>query len=93
MYYKFTAKRISGNSNAVFPDVLIIDDDSITYQKQKIIGCRQTKISFESISSISVEKNLLFDDVTIETNGGMKVTAYGFSKSDVAMIVRLLENR
>ncbi|MCH5318858.1 MAG: PH domain-containing protein [Paramuribaculum sp.] len=93
MYYRFSAKRISGNGNTVFPDELIIDDESITFQKKKVIGYSRTKITFESISSVSIDKNLLFADITIETNGGMKISAYGFSKRDASMIVGLLENR
>lgn len=93
MYYRFSAKRISGNDNVVFPDELLIDDEGVTYQKQKVIGCYRTKISFESISSVSIDKHLIFADITIETIGGMKVSACGFSKRDASMIVWLIENR
>lgn len=93
MYYKFSAKRISGNDNAIFPDELIIDEDGITFQKKKVIGFTRTRISFESISSVSVDKNLIFADIIIETNGGMKLVASGFSKKDASMIAGLLGNR
>ena len=32
-YHHFTASRITGNGNAVFPDEIIIDDDIVTYRK------------------------------------------------------------
>lgn len=93
MYYKFSANRISGDGNVVFPDQLIIDDEGVTYQRQKVIGCTQTKIRYESISSVTIDKHLIFADVTIETNGGMKVSAFGFSKRDAKMILSIIQSR
>ena len=93
MYYKFSAKRISGNGNTVFPDVIIIDDNGVIYQKQKVIGTNRTNIGYDSISSVSIDEHILFADIIIETNGGMKISAYGFSKRDARMILQLLETR
>lgn len=90
MIYHFSASRISGEGNAVFPDEIIIDDDSITYRKQKVIGSKETKINFSAIGSVSVDKHILFADIIIETRGGMCLRANGFSKSDAERIVSLL---
>lgn len=40
MTYKFTACRVSGDGNAVFPDEIIIDDEeeALIYRKPRIIG-------------------------------------------------------
>lgn len=44
VYHHFTASRITGNGNAVFPDEIIIDDDIVTYRKGQIVGYKETKI-------------------------------------------------
>lgn len=90
MNYHFSACRISGDANSIFPDEIIIDDSSVTYRKKKVVGCKETKIKFEAIGSVSIVKHLIFADIIIETCGGMSVRANGFSKSDAERIQYLL---
>lgn len=90
MSYHFTASRISGDGNSVFPDEIIIDDESVTYRKQKVIGYKETKINFGAIGCVSIDKHILFADVIIETRGGMSIRANGFSKSDAERIAALI---
>ena len=45
MYYHYTACRVSGDGNAVFPDEIIIEDDCVTYRKGQIVGYKETKIN------------------------------------------------
>lgn len=82
MYYEFTASRVSGDGNAVFPDEIIIDDDCVIFRKPKLIGCKETKIRYRAIGSVSVDKHLFFADVIIETNGGQVIRANGFTRDD-----------
>ena len=91
MYYEFTASRISGDGNAVFPDKLIITDDGVIYRKGRVIGYKEIKIRHSAIGSVSLDKHLLFADIIIETNGGQRITARGFSRSDASMIRDLLD--
>lgn len=91
MYYEFTACRVSGDGNAVFPDKLIITDDGVIYRKGRIIGYKEIKIRYSAIGSVSLDKHLLFADIIIETNGGQRITARGFSRSDASMIRDLLD--
>lgn len=91
MYYEFTASRISGDGNAVFPDKLIITDDGVIYRKGRVIGYKEIKIRYSAIGSVSLDKHLLFADIIIETNGGQRITARGFSRSDANMIRDLLD--
>ena len=91
MYYEFTASRISGDGNAVFPDKLIITDDGVIYRKGRVIGYKEIKIRFSAIGSVSLDKHLLFADIIIETNGGQRIIARGFSRSDANMIRDLLD--
>lgn len=90
MSYHFSASRISGDGNSVFPDEIIIDDKCFTYRKQKLVGSKETKIDFNAIACVSIDKHLLFADIIIETRGGMTIRANGFSKNDAERIVELL---
>ena len=90
MAYHFTASRISGNGNAVFPDEIIIDDDCVIYRKGQLIGYKETKINIAAIGCVSIEARLLFADVIIETKGGLTIRAKGFSRGDASSISKLL---
>ena len=90
MAYYFTACRITGNGNAVFPDQIIIHDDYLTYRKGQVVGYKETKVSLASVGCVSVKAGLLFADVIIETKGGMTIKARGFTRDDASSISRLL---
>ena len=89
-YHHYTASRITGNGNAVFPDEIIIEDDTVTYRKGQIVGYKETKINVAAIGCVSVKAGLLFADVIIETKGGMAIRARGFTRSDARAIARIL---
>lgn len=91
MAYKFTASRVSGDGNAVFPDKLIITDEFVIYRKSRVIGYKETKIRLSSVGSVSVRQHLLFADIIIESKGGNMIEARGFSRSDARKIANLLE--
>ena len=44
MAYHFTACRVTGNGNAVFPDEIIIHDDFVTYRKGQIVVIKKQKL-------------------------------------------------
>ena len=88
-YYHYTASRITG-SNAVFPDEIIIEDDTVTYRKGQIVGYKETKINVAAIGCVSVKAGLVFADVIIETKGGMAIRARGFTRSENRAISSLL---
>jgi len=89
-YHHYTASRITGNGNIVFPDEIIIEDDCVTYRKGQIVGYKETKINVAAIGCVSVKAGLLFADVIIETKGGMAIRARGFTRSDARAIARIL---
>lgn len=91
-YYKFSASRVSGDGNVVFPDEIIIDDDEeiVIHRKSKLIGSKETKIRFGAIASMSCDKHVLFADIYIETRGGREIIARGFTRDDADKIVNLL---
>ncbi len=91
-YYEFTASRVSGDGNAIFPDKIIIDTyrEVVIHRKTRVIGYKETKIRFGAIGSVTVNKHLLFADVIIESNGGQVIRACGFTRSDANDIADLL---
>ena len=91
MAYEFTASRVSGDRNAVFPDKLIITDEYVIYRKARVSGYKETKIRLSAVGSVSVQQHLLFADIIIESKGGNMIEARGFSRSDARKIANLLE--
>ena len=91
MRREFTASRVSGDGNAVFPDKLIITDEFVIYRKSRVIGYKETKIRLSAVGSVSVRQHLLFADIIIESKGGNMIEARGFSRSDARKIANLLE--
>ena len=91
MAYEYTASRVSGDGNAVFPDKLIITDEYVIYRKARVIGYKETKIRLSAVGSVSVQQHLLFADIIIESKGVNGIVARGFSRSDAREIANLLE--
>ena len=90
MAYEFTASRVSGDGNAVFPDKLIITDEFVIYRKSRVIGYKETKIRLSAVGSVSVRQHLLFADIIIESKGGNVIEARGFSRGEAREIADLL---
>lgn len=92
MIHIFTACRVSGDGNVVFPDEIIIDDEEevLIHRKPRVIGCKETTVRFGAIGSLSVNKKVLFADIVIETKGGREICARGFSRSDAERIAKLV---
>ena len=91
MAYEFTASRVSGDGNAVFPDKLIITDEFVIYRKSRVIGYKETKIRLSSVGSVAGRQHLLFADIIIESKGGNVIVARGFSRGEAREIADLLE--
>ena len=89
-YYEFTACRVSGDGNAVFPDKIIIDDEYVIYRKSRVIGRKDIKIRHEAVGCVTLNKHLLFADIIIETRGGQVITAHCFTRSDAEQISELI---
>ena len=89
MSYQFTASHIT-SGNMLFPDKLEIDDEKVTFYKAKLIGHESTVIQRSAIGSVSLNAGLFFADIIIETKGGQRTVANGFTRSDAKRIQQLL---
>lgn len=90
--FMFHASRVSGDGNAVFPGKIFIDTEiqEVVLRKQKLIGYHETKMKFDAIACIDINKHLFFSDILIETRGGRVIEAKGFKRSDAEKIKDLL---
>lgn len=86
----FTASRVSSGENTVFPDKLEIDAVKVIYYKGTLIGYRSTVLALSHVASVHIESRIFFADVVIETVGGRRVVATGFTKSDARSIVSMI---
>ena len=89
MSYQLKASHIT-SGNMLFPDKLEIDDEKVTFYKAKLIGHESTVIQRSAIGSVSLNAGLLFADIIIETKGGQRTIANGFTRSDAKRIQQLL---
>ena len=89
MSYQFKASHIT-SGNMLFPDKLEIDDEKVTFYKARLIGHESTVIQRSAIGSVSLNAGLLFADIIIETKGGQRTVANGFTRSDAKRIQQLL---
>ena len=89
MSYQFKASHIT-SGNMLFPDKLEIDDEKVTFYKAKLIGHESTVIQRSAIGSVSLNAGVLFADIIIETKGGQRTVANGFTRSDAKRIQQLL---
>jgi hypothetical protein len=88
MKHVFRACRGSAKDNILFPTELIVDlrAKCITFRKHRIIGYNKRSVKFENVASVSINKNILFTDIIIETKGGGVIVAEGFSIFDANKI-------
>jgi len=89
MYQEFQAFR-GTQGNVVFPDTIIIEDDTVTLYKQGILNHTNVVISRRSIASVHCRYGVVFCDIVIETSGGQHYTLNGFLRSDASQIECLL---
>jgi hypothetical protein len=88
----FRASRLS-KGNHLFPTQVQITPASIVHHTPQWIGRLEHSIHIAHISSVTVDTNLMFSDVFIETSGGQApVACHGHSRRDALEIKRLIEH-
>jgi hypothetical protein len=87
----FRASRLS-RGNRLFPTQVLITPSSVVHYTPEVVGRREQSIHIAHVASVSINTNLMFSDVIIETSGGATpVRCHGHRKSDAARMKALIE--
>ena len=87
----FRASRLSAG-NRLFPTQVLITPTSVVHFTPQWIGRLEHSIHMAHVASVSIDTNLLFSDVYIETTGGTTpIHCKGHSKNEALEMKRLIE--
>ncbi len=87
----FTASRLS-EGNRIFPDQIIIDEDSLTIKSPKLFGGNATSFPLGQIT-MSVDSPFIgFCDIKFSSQG-TNICVHGFTDNDSKRIKRLINER
>lgn len=87
----FRASRLSGG-NHLLPTQVAINHKSVVHYQPQWIGRLEHSIHIAHVASVTIDTNLLFSDVYIETSGGAApIHCRGHHKRDAERMKRLIE--
>jgi len=87
----FRASRFS-TGNRLFPTQVLITPTSVVHYTPELVGRREQSIHMAHVASVSIDTNLLFSDVIIETTGGSTpIRCHGHRKKDAVRMKALIE--
>lgn len=87
----FRASRWS-RGNRWFPTQVLITPTAVVHYTPELFGRKEQSIHIVHVASVSIDTNLLFSDVLIETSGGTTpVTCHGHRKADAIRMKHLIE--
>ncbi|MGH9385234.1 MAG: hypothetical protein ACRD2N_13205 [Vicinamibacterales bacterium] len=87
----FRASRLS-QGNRVFPTQVLITPTSVVHYTPELVGRKEHSIHMAHVSSVSIDTNLFFSNVKIETSGGTSpVLCHGHRKRDAVRMKQLIE--
>ncbi len=87
----FRASRWS-RGNRLFPTQVLITPTSVVHYTPEVVGRKEHSIHVAHVASVSIDTNLLFSNVLIETSGGATpVTCHGHRKGDAVRMKQLIE--
>ena len=87
----FRASRLS-SGNRLFPTQVLITPTSVVHYTPELVGRKEHSIHIAHVASVSIDTNLLFSNVLIETSGGTApVTCHGHRKADAVRMKQLIE--
>ncbi len=87
----FRASRWS-RGNRLFPTQVLITPTSVVHYTPELVGRKEHSIHIAHVASVSIDTNLLFSNVLIETSGGTTpVTCHGHRKGDAVRMKQLIE--
>ena len=87
----FRASRWS-RGNRLYPTQVVITPTSVVHYTPELFGRKEHSIHIVHVASVSIDTNLLFSDVLIETSGGTTpVHCHGHRKADAVRMKQLIE--
>lgn len=87
----FRASRFS-RGNRWFPTQVLITPTAVVHYTPEVVGRKEHSIHIVHVASVSIDTNLFFSDVLIETSGGTTpVTCHGHKKADAVRMKQLIE--
>jgi hypothetical protein len=87
----FRASRLS-QGNRLFPTQVLITPTSVVHYTPQVVGRREQSIHMAHVASVSIDTNLMFSDVIIETSGGAEpIRCHGHHKQDATRMKALIE--
>ena len=87
----FRASRWS-HGNRWFPTQVMVTPTSVVHYTPELFGRKEHSIHIVHVASVSIDTNLFFSDVLIETSGGTTpVTCHGHRKADAVRMKHLIE--
>jgi hypothetical protein len=87
----YRASRWS-RGNRLFPTQVLITPTSVVHYTPELVGRKEHSIHIAHVASVSIDTNLLFSNVLIETSGGeTPVRCHGHRKRDAVRMKQLIE--
>ena len=87
----FRASRLS-RGNRYFPTQVLITPTAVVHYTPEVFGRKEHSIHIVHVASVSIDTNLFFSDVIIETSGGQTpVSCHGHRKADAVRMKHLIE--
>lgn len=87
----FRASRLS-RGNRWFPTQVLITPTSVVHYTPELIGRKEHSIHIAHIASVSIDTNIFFSNIIIETSGGTEpVRCHGHRKRDAIRMKQLIE--
>ncbi len=87
----FRASRFS-RGNRFFPTQVLVTPTSVVHYTPELFGRKEHSIHIVHVASVSIDTNLFFSDVLIESSGGASpVVCHGHRKADAIRMKQLIE--
>jgi hypothetical protein len=87
----FRASRWS-RGNRWFPTQVLITPAAVVHYTPELVGRKEHSIHIAHVASVSIDTNLLFSNVLIETSGGATpVVCHGHRKAHAVRMKQLIE--
>jgi hypothetical protein len=87
----FRASRLS-RGNRLFPTQVLVTPTAVVHYTPELFGRKEHSIHIVHVASVSIDTNLFFSDVLIESSGGASpVVCHGHRKADAVRMKQLIE--